>query len=224
MVTITKYPPIEALIANYYKNLRNNIRKEFIIKSNVTGEKFTDSATCLEFTDLKYINNLYYKEQNHEARCFTSLDWQGAGRVSEVIIYFRHNLNILLIISIYLQCYDIKWKKLSARIDDRLCCLQVKWFRPKTTLTDNLLLMPNPHSFELCPINAIAVHAALLENPSDMIFASMSSSNNGGTYINSELKRITQLYLSDSDPNKPKRFTEGLTSHSFRSGAHNCMQ
>ena len=30
--------------------------------------------------------NLYYKEQNHEARCVTHLDWQGVGRVSEVTI------------------------------------------------------------------------------------------------------------------------------------------
>ena len=54
--------------------------------------------------------------------------------------------------------------------------------------------MPNPNSFELCSINAIAVHAALLKNPSENIFASIGSSNNGSTYINSELKRITQLY------------------------------
>jgi hypothetical protein len=68
------------------------------------GVPIVQHAKRMKFSDLNYMCNILFEENNNELRCLFSLDWIGVGRISEVMKYF---LNRLIYFNVFISVYTV---------------------------------------------------------------------------------------------------------------------
>lgn len=89
VILTNKFPELHMLWSAYYTDLRKNVHRYYQQVSVCDGVAMVKHAEVMQRKDRDIICEILFKADDNKGRAILALDWQGAGRISEVkLCYF----------------------------------------------------------------------------------------------------------------------------------------
>ena len=156
----------------FWAKLRANLKRLYLAKCNLSGERLVKSAPPMTKADLKVILHLLLElntSSSNEERCIICLQYQVVGRISEPSAVTKK---------------DIKFVD-----QDNRTVLMINITRKKSADMQSLCMIPHYDSYVVCPLHCLATLIVSNGDPSINLYPILTRGKSPSSYMNRVLAK-----------------------------------